>query len=136
MAANVSNAAILKTLAPSAFRKRLTCDRSLLPADGVDVPIVLDLVGCHAKPRVLASCTSGQELLFSEPIVTMVHQLAEECGAAELRVRFSDRVVAAAADSGSGAGAPSLQSMADEVVGALVRAFGKQVVAAALARAK
>lgn len=138
MAASVSKAAILTTLHPADFKKRLSCDRTLLPADGVDVPIVLDLAGCHAKPRVLASCTSGQELLFSEPVVLMIHQLAKSSGSSELRVRFSDREVAPLGGGVSGAGSQvhSSQALADEIVATLVRFFGKQVMAAALARVR
>jgi hypothetical protein len=138
MAASVSNSIVLKTLHPDEFKTRLACNRALLPADGIDVPIVLDLAGCHSKPRVLASCTSGQELLFSETIVKMVRELAAATpGATVLRVRFSDRDVAtlpgkAAARGGAGR---TPQQVADGLVAALVELFGPKVVAAAMARA-
>jgi hypothetical protein len=132
MAAPVSSAPILRVLDPAKFRARLSCDRTLLPSDGVDVPIVLDLDGCHAKPRVLASCTSGQELIFSEPIVNMVHVMASSSRASELRLRFVDREIARLPGRSANV---STEHVAASVVTNLVRIVGTRAVLEAVAAA-
>lgn len=136
MALSVANFPVLKTLHPKDLKTRVSVDRTLLPDDGCDVPICLDVNGCHAKPRVLASCTSGQELIISEMFVRMVHEMAATAGATQMRIRFLDRAIASLPRVGSPIPAVMPEEILDGVVGSLLRLFGKQAIEEALARSK
>lgn len=132
MALSVANFPVLKVLHPDAFKTRVSVDRALLPGDGVDVPVVLDVARCHAKPRVLASCTSGQELIFSEMFVEMVHRMAAAAGADEMRIRFLDRSIASLPKAGAQQPVQP-DKVLDGILGSLIRLFGRPAVEAALA---